>query len=354
MKTASVNIYLICLLSKPQFTNKTIMLDILQEGKLNDGRNFRIIRIVTPENNIPSRIIRYFMASFSYEKYRQYSKDQAYWRMYYREALDGHTAQYVEDRHYLAEIEGQFASRVWFAYNKKSGFGNFGNVYTETEFRCLGIMSKLLKPCAEDFQASSAKMLCCSTGTDYAANSYRKVGFDTIYGGVVGPMCISKVDFFQEEARQFPGDEPLTVRSGNPGDQFDIDKFLAYTKAMYGHKRNHHVGASALIPDYRTAFQEVLSDNGFINVAETPSGAVAGFAYAINLYGTFVMDFTLHFAYMAHGVELLRRTADDFASRFGEAPLIYIHPEDSERLELLRQAGFKEVAFVPGQFHIFN
>ena len=224
------------------------MLDIIQEGKLEDGRAYKIIRIITPETSVPDRIIRYIMGSLSYEKYRQYVKDQAYWRLYYRESFDGHTADSVVDYLYLAEVEGQFASRLWFAYNKRSGFGNFGNVYTETEYRRQGIMTMLLKPCAEDFQKSGAKMLCCSTGSAHAANSYRKVGFDTIYGGVVGPMCISKVNFFEEEEKAFPGNEPLVVRAGTPGDQFDIDKFLAYTKAMYGNKRCHHVGVSSLKP----------------------------------------------------------------------------------------------------------
>ena len=48
------------------------MLDTLQETRLADGRNVRIIRIVTPEPNVPSRAIRYLMGSLSYEKYRQY------------------------------------------------------------------------------------------------------------------------------------------------------------------------------------------------------------------------------------------------------------------------------------------
>ena len=327
------------------------MFDILQEGKLDDGRAYRIMRVVTPEATVPSRLIRYLMGSFSYEKYRQYVKDQAYWRLYYREAFDGHTADYVVDYTYFVEVEGQFASRLWFAYNRKSGFGNFGNVYTETEFRRLGLMTMLLKPCSDDFQNSGAKMLCCSTGSPHAANSYRKIGFDTIYGGGVGPMCLSKVDFFAEEAKAFPGSEELTVRAGTPGDQFDIDKFLAYTKAMYGNSRNHHVGVSALIPDYRTAFQEHLSENGPINVAATPSGYVAGFAYALNYYGESVMDFTLHPSYMDKGVELLQRTAAEFN---GEPPLLYIHPADTEREELVRAAGFRKVGEVPGRFAIYR
>ena len=327
------------------------MLDIIQEGKLDDGRAYRLIRIVTPEASVPDRIIRYLMGSFSYEKYRQYVKDQAYWRLYYREALDGHTADSVVDYLYLAEVEGVFASRLWFAYNKESGFGNFGNVYTETEYRRLGLMTMLLKPCGKDFQASNAKMLCCATGGAYAANSYRKIGFETIFGGVVGPMCLAKVDFFEEEAKAFPGGEPLTVRPGRPGDQFDIDKFLAYSRAMYGNKHCHHVGVSALIPDYRTAFQEHLSENGPVNVAVTPSGYVAGFAYALNYYGESVMDFMLHPNYMDNGAELLQRTAAEFE---GDSPLVYLHHNDLEREQLVRNAGFAKVSDVPERFAIYR
>ena len=328
------------------------MLDILQETKLADGRNVRITRIVTPEPNVPERAIRYLMGSLSFEKYRQYVKDQAYWRLYDREALDGHTADTVTDYFYFAEVDGQFAARLWFAYNKRSGFGNFGNVYTEAGFRRLGLMTMLLKPCVEDFHASGAKMLCCATGNVFAANSYRKVGFKTIYGGETGPMTITKVDFFEEDAKAFPGNEPLTIRPGTPGDQFDIDKFLAYSKAMYGFPRCHHVGIAAHISDYRIAFQEHLSGNGPINVAVTPSGYVVGFAYALNYYGETVLDFTTHPSYTENAAELLNRTAAEFEGP--QQPLLYIHVDDTERHALALKAGFSPVATIPERYSIYQ
>ncbi len=164
-------------------------------------------------------------------------------------------------------------------------------------------------------------------------------------------MCLAEVDFFEEEAKAFPGVEPLTVRPGRPGDQFDIDKFLAYSRAMYTNKHCHHVGVSALIPDYRTAFQEHLSENGPVNVAVTPSGYVAGFAYALNYYGESVMDFMLHPNYMDNGAELLQRTAAEFK---GDSPLMYLHHNDLEREQLVRNAGFAKVSDVPERFAIYR
>lgn len=330
------------------------MPEVLSTGKLADGREVKVIRIITPDLEVSDKIKRYFMGSFSYQNYRQYANDQMYWRLYYREALDGHTSDYVEDRHYLAEVEGTFAARIWFAYGKKRGRGNFGNVYTEPEYRQLGLMNMLMKPCMEDFHACTAKMLCCASGNQYAVASYVKNGFKLIYGGTSGPLCLGKVDFFEEEDRSYPGGEPLTVRAGQPDDQFDCDKFLFYTRAMYGHKRNKRVGLAASVTDYRKAFQECLSDNGVINVADTPSGNVAGYAFAINTFGDAVLDFTVHFGYMEQAPELLRRTAEDYKAKYGSEPLVFIAGTDIEREALVRAAGFKEVSKVPGHFTIFQ
>lgn len=322
------------------------MLDLLSSARLADGRAVNIIRLITPEPNVSDKIKRYLMGSLSFEKYRQYYYDQAYWRLYYREALDGNTSDYVVDHIYLAEVEGEFAARVWFAYNKRSGRGNFGNVYTEDKYRQNGLMSMLLKPCVEDFHRSGARMLCCASGNKYAVASYLKVGFKLIYGGESGPLCLCDNDFASEAEKAFPGNEKLTVRPGNPGDQFDIDKFLYYTDTMLHSTRKHSVGPAAAIRDYRIAYQEMLSGAAVINVAETPSGVDAGCAYAACVFGEDVMDFNVHFAYLDNCAELLQKTAADYEAKFGRRPYLYISPLDTERLACARNAGFKDIATI--------
>lgn len=333
------------------------MPELLKQAKLKDGRSVEIFRIVTPEPDVPDKVKRYIMASLSYEKYRQYVNDQAYWRLYYREALDGHTAEYVEDRLYYAEVEGQPAARLWYGYGRHNLRGNFGNVYTEPEYRRLGLMNMLLPYCVSDFQACPARTLCCASGNKYAVASYVKHGFKLIYGGETGPLCLGKAAFADETARAFLGGGPLgplTIRPGTPEDQFACDKFLFYCDAYFHFPRRHRVGVARRISDYRIAYQEHLSEAGPVNVAVNAQGVVVGYCFALNSFGEAVLDFELHPAYQSGAQELLRRTADEYQAAANAAPLLYLSPVDSERLELAQSAGFHAVANVPGRFIIFE
>ena len=100
---------------------------------------------------------------------------------------------------------------------------------TEVQFRNRGIMMELLKFCLDAFYRSPAEMLCCASGNPYAVASYRKAGFELIYGGERGPLCLIRKGTFFEAAREaFQGARIAKVRCGTIGDQFDCDKFLAY------------------------------------------------------------------------------------------------------------------------------
>ena len=120
-------------------------LELLEESILFTGEQLKVYRLITPsEKVVPKRVIQYMIASLGYDEYRKYVNDQNYWRLYYRTAFENKGAV---DHLYLAEVNGEFAARVWFAYSRKSGFGNFGNVCTETEHRKKGLMSILMKHC---------------------------------------------------------------------------------------------------------------------------------------------------------------------------------------------------------------
>ena len=109
-------------------------MDILEKGKLPDGRNYEVIRVVTPDPDVPEELIRYFIASFGFDTCRKAVQDLTYWRLYFRESLAGHFAPEVIDHHYVLRVEGVYAGRIWFGYNTRTGHGNFGNVYTEMCF----------------------------------------------------------------------------------------------------------------------------------------------------------------------------------------------------------------------------
>lgn len=271
-------------------------LDLLEEGVLSGGENYKIYRLVTPtERVVPKRVKQYITASLGFDNYRMYVNDQSYWRLYYRTAFDN---QGAVDHLYLAEVDGEFAARVWFAYSRRSGFGNFGNVYTETEHRQKGLMNILMKHCVAGFEASDAKMLCCSTGNKIAAASYIKSGFHLIYGGEVGPLCLLKKscgNHFLDVAKKYYSDNRIVkVRPGTIDDQYDCDKILDKLPEMRANPPEPAPEAGCFVTEFRIACQEMLNGNGKVLVAENSSGVCVGYSWKLNLFGREVTRVVLH------------------------------------------------------------
>jgi GNAT superfamily N-acetyltransferase len=327
------------------------MIEIVTEKKLSDGTGLRVSRFAPPDES-PFRITRYLMASLGYEGWRNGFRETGYWRQYYRESLAGNFAGEIADLLYLAEIDGQFASRMWFAHSRRSGIGNFGHVFTEPEFRQRGLMRELLAPCVEDFMRSPAKLLACATGSAFAARSYIKHGFELIYGGETGPLALMKPGlgtFTEYEKRAFAGSRITLVRKGTPGDQFDCDKFLAYSEKVHRNPRDRRVFAAAGVSDFRCAMQESLSGNGLVTVAENPAGVITGYAFILRINSGYVMDFKLHPDYNADGGGFLGKTAEMFLAEFPPGIIrCYLAAGDTERNEIARDAGFRQEAALDG------
>ena len=325
-------------------------MELLKESKLADGRSLRVYRQITPAKEaVPERLIRYLISSIGFDSYRKFIHDQNYWRLYYRAAFDGEGAV---DHLYLAEVDGTFAARVWFAYSPSSGFGNFGNVYTEPAFRRLGLMSELMHYCVRDFLVSPAKLLCCGTGNVFAAASYRKFGFQMTYGGETGMMHLIDPKYgshFRDlEKVCFDGSPIVKVRPGTPGDQFDCDKFLVHTAAMRGKSRGS-AGPDAYVSEYRIAWQDQKNGNAVTAVAENANGTVTAYAYAVKAFGRNCLNFTVYPDNTGEVKELLTFTAAEFRKLFpGEPILIYVGSNCALQLEALEKANFKAIAQVPG------
>ena len=329
-------------------------MDILEKGKLPDGRNYEVIRVVTPDPEVPEELVRYFIASLGFDYYRKYVQDQTYWRLYYRESLAGTLAPEVVDHHYVLRVEGVYAGRIWFGYNTRTGHGNFGNVYTEPDFRRLGVMGILMKHCMDGFRSSSAIQLCCASGSVFAVRSYCKSGFKLIYGGETGPLCLRKQGSFQDAERAaYPGHEPCKVRPGSIGDQFECDKFLYYTSAWRNFDQRSF-GLAAAVTDYRTAYQEKLSGSGAVNVLATPSGAVCAYAFALRYFGEDILEFRFHPDYPEHLPELIRQTAADYEKMFDAVPVCAAAENAELKLEALRRAGFSEAGGLNGRYRLFR
>lgn len=325
--------------------------EIIEQKQLPSGEQLRILRLVLPaEHAVPERIKRYFTASLGYDSYRRAVSEINYWRLYYRQVLDN---QGSADHIYLAEVDGQLAARVWFAWSRRSGHGNFGNVYTEPEFRRKGLMKELMKPLLRDFHDSNATDLTCSTGNRIAAKVYVEDGFQLIYGGETGPLCLLNRNcgssFFELQEKAFNGSEVQQIRTGNLEDQYDCDKFLTYNPEMW-HKHDFlPCGPASLMVDYRTAFQEVMNGSGVIAVAENGTGTIAGYAFALKLNRQNILHMKFHPDNLADMPELLKFTIKEFQKKFGsEEPLfLWVHEGQSLLKQAAAYAGLKCLAELP-------
>ena len=317
-------------------------MEILEEFTLSNKGKCRLLRLITPSKSpVPEEIVRYMIASLGFDYYRKYINDQNYWRLYYRSAFDGEGAI---DHFYFAEVEGVLAARIWFGYDPISGFGNFGNVYTEPNYRKLGLMSKLLIPCVRDFLASNAKLLCCYTGSPTTEAAYKAFGFQVIYGGETGPMCLINpkygTHFLEIEKKVFDSSSLKRFRLGTAGDQFPCDKFLAYCSKLINIPQGRG-GADSFVTDYRTAYQEYKNGNGVVCVAENGTGNVSAWAYAVKAYGSNCLNFTIHPDNAHELKKLLDFTVTEFNQLFpGEKVNIYLKKNFNQQMEALKSSGY--------------
>ncbi len=325
-------------------------MSILVQETLADGRALRVLRFVSPGDAVPEEIVRYVVGSLGFDSYNKYIQAQAYWRSWYRESFDGLLVG-VASHLYVAEVEGECAARLWFAYSRENGLGNFGNVYTEPRFRRLGLMNELLGPCMADFDAArDARLLCCASGNRFAVASYVKQGFRLIYGGETGPLARARrpgEDFFSIERELFADARLASIRPGAPADQFIADKFIAYTdpvRRRLGVRR----GPAAAVPEFRVARIEAEIGNGVVNVACNAAGTVTGHAFALATGGAGLLDFTAHEASLPGVPELLRETAAAFHRDHDMELFFYAFPDDAEKIAAVRAAGGKPVGQTPG------
>lgn len=321
---------------------------------LSRSGNVELFRLVSDSSGAPEDLKRYISASIGYDTYLKYAISQNYWRLYCRESLEGHLADEICDRYFLAKVNGQYAARMWYGWNKRTGRGNFGNVFTEPEFRHQGLMNLLLPELGRDFQRTSIRMMCCIARKDLGP-IYNRIGLRYLYGES-GVMCASKDHSFAEEERAVYSDlSRLNIRPGRSGDQFDCDKFLVYTSKIYGNPLQYRIGPAAIIEDYRCAFMEKLSGNAVVNVLETGKGDPAGYAFAVWKFPQAVMDFTIHPDAMKseESCELLRKTSADLTVLNGKVPFVYVPCANRPHIELLKKAGFLQCGGIPDQMDIF-
>ncbi|MDD5698042.1 MAG: GNAT family N-acetyltransferase [Victivallaceae bacterium] len=269
------------------------------------------------------------------------------------ERLNGNYTEFCIDKYFTGEIAGSIAAQMWYGISLKTGMGNFGHVYTEPEHRKKGIVNELMGFLIEDFQNSPGKALFCGTGSPWVADIYRKYGFQLIKKGTgYGPMVLTKQNharnFSELEKKYFAPDLSFTVRIADPGDQFDCDKVLGYSKGIR-ELASPRIFLSAQIPTFMEAMFRVKDKKGLVTVAETSIGSIVGWSFVLNLGSpdeqeAKVFDFMIHPGYSKEAGQFIEQSIQ-LATDHGITNIYsYVLSGEQEKTSRLLNAGFKEVA----------
>ena len=310
---------------------------ILTEKKLKNGETLTVLHWNSAEP-APEKYKNYLLQSMGTDGIKRNFYAIGSWRAYLSDTMDGAYYPDIVDHWFFAEINGEIAGRIWFAYSAKSLRGNFGHVLTEEKFRQRGIMTELLKYCMEEIKRAPVKILTCATGNRFAAASYKKVGFYSVYGTETGVLCYSKERTFLEEAEAvFRPGKMKEVRPGRITDQFDCDKFLAYTPEIHKRTFPHYGGPAAAIEEFRSIYQESLGGRGVVVTALNEAGACCGYAFGILYHGMPIVDFMLHPAYLDDGEKLVSAAITAFREKFGFIPFYMGYETDENKNKVIEK-----------------
>ncbi|NMA19294.1 MAG: GNAT family N-acetyltransferase [Lentisphaerae bacterium] len=323
-------------------------MDLVADTRLSTGETMHIWHWSAPEE-MPARYRDYIVSSFMLLG----SKENYFaggWVNYIASTTSGVEYPEIKDHWLIAEVDGVCAGRLWFAYAPKTGRGNFGNIATEPNYRRRGILTELMKVYAiEAEKCSDMKMLCCITGKEYAADCYRKFGFETTDGAKTGIMCYCKnSDFNTESAMAFIGKEITKIRPGVRSDQYDIDKFLLFQDAIRKKDCHNFCGYATWFAEFRLIYQEVVNDRGVVFVAENKQGTIVAYAYALITNCTPFFNFVCHPAYLDNADELLKQTAEAFHNKFHVSAHFLCEVNDADRISVAERSGAVRHGILPG------
>ncbi len=150
--------------------------------------------------------------------------------------LSGAAADECNDTYYVAREDTKAISRHWNGWGRHpDAIGNWGNFYTNAEYRGRGIGGAVLKLWFEDFQSRTELPLCflCSTSTKELTALYSRFGFrvaieGTEYGGLYLPVGNSPATFREFYRAYYKPSDVLEHRRACIGYRHEIDCLLRF------------------------------------------------------------------------------------------------------------------------------
>ena len=154
-----------------------------------------------------------------------------------RYRISGTVSNECNDIYYVAHENGKALCRHWMGWGKHTdAIGNWGNFYTDPQFRGKGIGGKLLSFWYQDFQTITKPPLCfmCSAGTKELTELYGRFGFKpaiegTEFGFLYMPIGDSPDSFREFRQTYYKSSDTLYHRKASVNYRHEIDCLLKFT-----------------------------------------------------------------------------------------------------------------------------
>ncbi|MEI6502708.1 MAG: GNAT family N-acetyltransferase, partial [Armatimonadota bacterium] len=346
------------------------MLATLETVALRGGATMTIRMFEPPEEDTARRLV-YFLRHKDDDSLRGI-----------RQRVLGQYADHCLDRYFIGEVENEIIGHAWYGLPRVGqvcnlpggegklqtcptregvigGIGNFGHVYTNPEWRGQGVAREITRVLVDHFNAEPTGGCLLCTASAESGHLYQKFGFrfipPTAQSGPMGLLKPSVAGGFAEldEAYFAPG-QPVTVREGHIGHRHDLDRMLDFSAPWLEARQHwHFVALASRVPTFISALHYVEDGRGLLNVLQTDTGSVVGYAFALNLGSRFeqglrTFDFVVHPHYLEQANVLLEGTL----RRAGAPVYAFVAECDAAKLTALLAAGFVEHCRLPRAFHL--
>ena len=320
------------------------MLTTLTEVTLKNGASMVIRLFEPPQDDYAPRFLHLLR-----------HKDDDSMRGIRQRAL-GQYAEHCVDRYFVGEVDGRLVGQAWYGLprcddGRKWGIGNFGHVYTDSDWRGQGIASEITRVLADHFSAEpTGSCLLCTAGAD-AGRIYLKYGFEYIPpADRGGPMALIKPtvapDFARLDADYFAPGLPTTVQAGHIGHRHDIDRMMDFsTPWIQARGQWRFCGPAARVPTFISALHWVEDGRGLVTVLRTSLGSVVGYAFVLSIgapheTGLRAFDLAVHPHYLADAGMLAGETLRLAAEHEPGDIHAFVSECNRDKLAVVRDAGF--------------
>lgn len=285
-----------------------------------------------------------------------------------RQRVLGQYAEHCLDRYFVGEVAGEIIGHAWYGLPRVGqvcnlpgptegegklqtcptrGVGNFGHVYTNPDWRGQGVAREITRVLVDHFNAEPTGSCLLCTASAESGRIYQKFGFQfippTALSGAMGLIKPSVAGSFAAlDAEYFAPGQQVTVREGHIGHRHDLDRMLDFSAPwIEARKRWHFVALASRVPTFISALHYVEDGRGLVNVLQTDTGSVVGYAFALNLgsryeQGLRTVDFVVHPHYLDQAAVLLTETL----ARVGGEVHAFVAECDEAKLALLCEVGF--------------